>query len=48
MSTSILEALDRLNELLHMYWAYDPALQTAAHEHGISASALDAAYRNQP
>lgn len=48
MSISILEALARLNELLHMYWAYDPALQTAAHEHGINAKTLDAAYRNQP
>lgn len=48
MSTSILEALARLNELLHMYWAYATALQTAAHEHCISESALDAAYRNQP
>lgn len=48
MSTSILEALARLNELMKMYWAYAPALQTAAHEHGISASALDSAYRNQP
>lgn len=48
MSTSILEALARLNELMKMYWAYDPALQTAAHEYGINSSALDAAYRNQP
>lgn len=48
MSASILEALDRLNALVHMYWNYEAAVNKTAHEYGISAQALDAAYRNQP
>lgn len=48
MSTSILEALARLNALVRMCCAYETAVSQAANEYGISAQSLDAAFRNQP
>lgn len=47
MSTSILEALDRLNAMVRIV-TYETAVNQTAIEYGISAAALDAAFRNQP